>query len=235
MQNRLEQLRKRQRDEAFQAEEELRASAKGWGGDMRAEAEPEPQDETPAMVVDEREPYEREMSPVLIDIMSLPSEDRQVEIISELDAVKALVSTYLYFHCYLVIEAVSHSLLNAGLWQTRGLFPNQLGQRWNGMSLLPVAQISSRKRYIERRRRRKWTRKRNSSTLRSLLSTQRPIRGKTNTDHENPDISTAYTLDTNGTSTTRPIMSELTHHLPQTCFSDLSNSTDNSPCSLERL
>ncbi|KAH7930024.1 hypothetical protein BV22DRAFT_1102007 [Leucogyrophana mollusca] len=84
--NRLEQLRKRQRDEALQAQEELlagvaKSAAQGWN-DMRvatveselAEAEVAPE---------ETEPYDRSMSPVLIDITKLHADERQIDIVTE--------------------------------------------------------------------------------------------------------------------------------------------------------
>ncbi|KAG8713184.1 hypothetical protein FRC11_013022 [Ceratobasidium sp. 423] len=82
--NRLEQLRKRQRDEAFQAQSELLAAAtsrnKTFGGDIHADAGKDV--EEPAVKEqDDTEPYERGMSPELIDIGKLPYEERQVEMI----------------------------------------------------------------------------------------------------------------------------------------------------------
>ncbi|KAG8713958.1 hypothetical protein FRC09_018156 [Ceratobasidium sp. 395] len=88
--NRLEQLRKRQRDEAFQAQSELLAAAASrttnFGGDMHAAAstsagapEPEAKEEEAA------EPYERGMSPELLDFSRLPYEERQVEMIDVVD------------------------------------------------------------------------------------------------------------------------------------------------------
>ena len=97
--NRLEQLRKRQRDEAFQAQSELLAAASSrttaFGGDMHAGAgmdidEPEPA----AKEQEDVEPYERGMSPELIDFGKLPYEERQVEI---LDVVEDLVQLVGYF------------------------------------------------------------------------------------------------------------------------------------------
>jgi hypothetical protein len=56
---------------------------------MRAEAEPETSDEV-AAVVDEREAYDRHMSPVPIDLSSLSTDDRQLEIIEEVDDRRSL-------------------------------------------------------------------------------------------------------------------------------------------------
>ncbi|CUA67740.1 Cactin [Mus musculus] [Rhizoctonia solani] len=82
--NRLEQLRKRQRDEAFQAQSELLAAAtsrnKTFGGDIHADAGKDVE-EPVAKEQDDTEPYERGMSPELIDLAKLPYDERQVEII----------------------------------------------------------------------------------------------------------------------------------------------------------
>ncbi|KAG8927643.1 hypothetical protein FRC02_007975 [Tulasnella sp. 418] len=98
VQNRLEQLRKRQRDEAIQAQQELlagvgsKASSRNWG-DMQAEAvsgdHADGRNED-AMELDEAEPYLREMSPRIFDLTSLPPEERQIEILDELEDRKAL-------------------------------------------------------------------------------------------------------------------------------------------------
>ena len=94
--NRLEQLRKRQRDEAIQAQLELLAgvktsqTSKNWGGDMHAEATAA--DETGSKVVEEPfETYDRSMSPPLLDIKQMPYEDRQIEIVKPIDDLRALV------------------------------------------------------------------------------------------------------------------------------------------------
>ena len=91
MRNRLEQLRKRQRDEALQAQEELLAGvAKSASrGDTRATAAMiEAQENT---VVEDAEPYDRSMSPPLLDIRRLPYEERQIDIVTQVDDLRALV------------------------------------------------------------------------------------------------------------------------------------------------
>ncbi|KAF8605467.1 hypothetical protein BDV93DRAFT_470618 [Ceratobasidium sp. AG-I] len=98
--NRLEQLRKRQRDEAFQAQSELLAAASSrttaFGGDMHAGAEMDIDEPEPAAKEQEDvEPYERGMSPELIDFGKLPYEERQVEI---LDVVEDLVQLFAKRH-----------------------------------------------------------------------------------------------------------------------------------------
>ncbi|KAF8076113.1 mid region of cactin-domain-containing protein [Lyophyllum atratum] len=91
--NRLEQLRKRQRDEALQAQEELlagvaRSAAKKWDN----EAAPEivaPEQEV--IATEEMEEYDRAMSPVLLDITKLPPEERDIDIVTDVEALRALL------------------------------------------------------------------------------------------------------------------------------------------------
>ncbi|QRV88027.1 Cactin [Ceratobasidium sp. AG-Ba] len=87
--NRLEQLRKRQRDEAFQAQSELLAAAASrttnFGGDMHAAASSSVDSSKPEAKDEEVEPYERGMSPELVDFGKLPYEERQVEMIDVVD------------------------------------------------------------------------------------------------------------------------------------------------------
>jgi hypothetical protein len=108
--NRLEQLRKRQRDEALQAQEELLAgvarSASGKHGTpvpiqeiTVIEPEPSPEEQV--------EPYDRSMSPALIDITKLPPEERQIDILTTMEDRRALVSahtTSLKIHLILRIQ-----------------------------------------------------------------------------------------------------------------------------------
>ncbi len=89
--NRLEQLRKRQRDEALQAQEELLAGvAKSAARGERPNAVSEPEEQGIGSV-EEREPYDRSMSPALLDIRKLPFEERQIDIVTELEDLRALV------------------------------------------------------------------------------------------------------------------------------------------------
>ncbi|KAF8351147.1 mid region of cactin-domain-containing protein [Amanita rubescens] len=80
--NRLEQLRKRQRDEALHAQEELLA------GVVKSASNKVPNNVVSSAQVDlegaaeEVEPYDREMSPELLDIAKLNSDDRQIRVIS---------------------------------------------------------------------------------------------------------------------------------------------------------
>ncbi|KAH7916129.1 mid region of cactin-domain-containing protein [Hygrophoropsis aurantiaca] len=93
--NRLEQLRKRQRDEALQAQEELlagvaKSAAQGWT-DTRVAAAENDLDETETSP-DQTEPYDRSMSPPLIDITRLHADERQIDIITEADDRRSLFS-----------------------------------------------------------------------------------------------------------------------------------------------
>ena len=89
--NRLEQLRKRQRDEALQAQEELLA-----GVARNASTRTAP-DVTPSEAVEEvvapedMEKYDRSMSPALIDITKLSAEERDIDIIMASDDLHNLV------------------------------------------------------------------------------------------------------------------------------------------------
>ncbi|KAF7355076.1 hypothetical protein MSAN_01423100 [Mycena sanguinolenta] len=81
--NRLEQLRKRQRDEALQAQEELlagvaRSASKRTEAAIEMEVVVEPED--PA---EEMEEYHRDMSPPLLDITRLMPEEREIDILTE--------------------------------------------------------------------------------------------------------------------------------------------------------
>lgn len=84
--NRLEQLRKRQRDEAFQAQEELLAGvAKAASTRSNAPLDVIVDVEMSDEIVEDMEPYDRAMSPSLLDITKLSSDDRQIDIILEED------------------------------------------------------------------------------------------------------------------------------------------------------
>ncbi|KAI0677498.1 mid region of cactin-domain-containing protein [Trametes maxima] len=88
--NRLEQLRKRQRDEALQAQEELLAGVarSAQRGDARnvmpaQSAEQEAREEV--------EPYDRSMSPPLVDIRDLRHEERQMDILTTIEDLRYLM------------------------------------------------------------------------------------------------------------------------------------------------
>ena len=88
--NRLEQLRKKQRDEALQAQEELLAGV--THGVKASEAVPEKDDTRLTAPDDEEEPYDRSMSPLPVELLALHPDDRQIETIDELSDRAALVS-----------------------------------------------------------------------------------------------------------------------------------------------
>ena len=117
MRNRLEQLRKRQRDEALQAQEELLAGvstkttpSKHWGGDMRAEVDMDNEQNIVSAPLEEVEEYDRSMSPTLLDITKLPYEEREIDILSAEEDRKALVSTSMLPCIDLHVELVQFSL-----------------------------------------------------------------------------------------------------------------------------
>ena len=95
--NRLEQLRKRQRDEAFNAQKELlegvkkAGSSKTWGGDMHIESVSEVANAAVEQS-EEAEDYDREMSPEPMDPKHMSYEDRQLRVIDFQDDLHELVS-----------------------------------------------------------------------------------------------------------------------------------------------
>lgn len=94
----MEQLRKRQRDEALQAQEELLAgvaqSAVQGIADARVVVSASTQGE-PEVSAECIEPYDRSMSPSLVDITKLRSEEREFDIVSEREETRVLVG---YLH-----------------------------------------------------------------------------------------------------------------------------------------
>ncbi|KIJ70339.1 hypothetical protein HYDPIDRAFT_23454 [Hydnomerulius pinastri MD-312] len=92
--NRLEQLRKRQRDEALQAQEELLAgvaqSVAQGAMDARVVVSSSASGE-PDVSPEDMEPYHRSMSPPLIDITQLHAEEREIDIVTEKDELRALL------------------------------------------------------------------------------------------------------------------------------------------------
>ncbi|KAH9848505.1 mid region of cactin-domain-containing protein [Lenzites betulinus] len=88
--NRLEQLRKRQRDEALQAQEELLA------GVARSAQRGDARNVMPAEGVEQEtsediEPYDRSMSPPLLDIRDLKHEDREMDIVTAVEDLRYLM------------------------------------------------------------------------------------------------------------------------------------------------
>lgn len=91
----MEQLRKRQRDEALQAQEELlagvaRSASRKAGTEAIVVAEPTEHD----LPAEEVEEYSRAMSPVLLDITKLSPEDREIDILTEGEDHRTLVGVF---------------------------------------------------------------------------------------------------------------------------------------------
>ncbi|KAJ2933671.1 hypothetical protein H1R20_g3402, partial [Candolleomyces eurysporus] len=80
--NRLEQLRKRQRDEALQAQEELLAGVARNASKGTADMPVESMQVEETVSPEDLEPYDRSMSPRPINITKLPLEERQILIVS---------------------------------------------------------------------------------------------------------------------------------------------------------
>lgn len=107
--NRLEQLRKRQRDEALQAQEELLAGvAKSASRTSRDSGALIPQpDVTEQEVIpeEEMESYDRSMSPRMLDITRLSLEERQIDILTEREDRRVLVRSNQFIKfCFSEIE-----------------------------------------------------------------------------------------------------------------------------------
>ncbi|KAK2466484.1 hypothetical protein APHAL10511_002126 [Amanita phalloides] len=83
--NRLEQLRKRQRDEALHAQEELLAGVAKSASKKVSDSVILPVQVDLYGVAEKTEPYDRAMSPERLDIAKLNSDDRQIRIVNEED------------------------------------------------------------------------------------------------------------------------------------------------------
>ena len=92
VQNRLEQLRKRQRDEALQAQQELLAGAAA--ALSLSKVAPAVEQET---VTEKVETYHRSMSPEPIDITKLSYDERQIDIITAVEDRRNLVYLFAQF------------------------------------------------------------------------------------------------------------------------------------------
>ncbi|KIK32761.1 hypothetical protein CY34DRAFT_18820 [Suillus luteus UH-Slu-Lm8-n1] len=90
--NRLEQLRKRQRDEALHAQEELLAGvARSAAQGLKDANYVAPATTAEADTQEDMEPYDRSMSPPLIDIRKLTEDEREIDIVTELDDLRSLL------------------------------------------------------------------------------------------------------------------------------------------------
>lgn len=95
--NRLEQLRKRQRDEALHAQEELLAGVARAATRRAAEQPVETMTVEDNVPMEDVEPYDRSMSPVPINIARLHAEERQVAILTAAEDKRNLVRVFLLF------------------------------------------------------------------------------------------------------------------------------------------
>ncbi|KAI6151838.1 mid region of cactin-domain-containing protein [Pisolithus tinctorius] len=92
--NRLEQLRKRQRDEALQAQEELLAGVARSAAQHVKSGRPVAAvagTGEPDVPLESVEPYDRSMSPPLVDAQKLSVEERAFEIVPEKDQLRSLL------------------------------------------------------------------------------------------------------------------------------------------------
>lgn len=125
--NRLEQLRKRQRDEALQAQEELlagvaRSASRRTAPDVPVEMEVV-EEVVPA---EDMEMYDRAMSPALIDITKLSADERDIDIVIEREDRQMMVR---FFESNFVISALQSrcsSSSNVVLSLLLDLFPRSL-------------------------------------------------------------------------------------------------------------
>jgi len=98
----LEQLRKRQRDEALQAQQELLAGAAA--ALSLSKVAPAVEQET---VTEKVEPYHRSMSPEPIDITKLSYDERQIDIITAVEDRRNLVYLFVQFVVFPIFTHVS--------------------------------------------------------------------------------------------------------------------------------
>ena len=123
--NRLEQLGKRQRDEAFQAQEELLAGvakAASTRSNINAPLDVVVNVEMSDEIVEDMEAYDRAMSPSLLDITKLSSDDRQIDIILEEDDRRNLVSFEAVKVFAFADEVLASSINNVVQSPLQGLF-----------------------------------------------------------------------------------------------------------------
>jgi hypothetical protein len=229
--NRLEQLRKRQRDEALQAQEELlagvaKSASRKWGAEQ-AVAETEVA-EVEVVPEEEMEPYDRSMSPPLLDITKLPAEEREIDILTEEEDRRALVSVLL--STLLCLLMLSISLSNVVQLQPLDLCLSQHNlSKKSKIRKLPVVQTLLQRLCTELKQRKSWTKRRSSSISKRISSTQQPTTGKTSTGRGSQGISIVCIQATSGTSIIKPIMSAYLSLSRFSGPSELVISTDNPP------
>ena len=210
--NRLEQLRKRQRDEAFQAQEELLAGvakAASTRSNINAPLDVVVNVEMSDEIVEDMEAYDRAMSPSLLDITKLSSDDRQIDIILEEDDRRNLVSFEAAKVFAFADEVLASSINNVIQSPLQGLFRrlHNLQQQKSKAKKHLAAQISPLRLCTGLRRRKISTRRKNFLIWRRTSLIQPHTTGKTNIGHASLDTSIAYIRATSGTNITRRITS----------------------------
>lgn len=208
MRNRLEQLRKRQRDEALQAQEELlagvaKSAARGDRQNVMPEVDGSGQEAVPP---EEVEPYDRSMSPALLDIRKLPYEERQIDIVTEIEELRSLVSNY----CGLIeIVVLTNERFPPSRCNNEGaLQPLDSYRKRSKLQQRPKRQkhqatLILPRPSIARKPKGSLMRRKNYSTSRRISLIPRVTTGKTNGVRVSPGTSIVYTRVMNGTSTTK--------------------------------
>jgi hypothetical protein len=99
--NRLEQFKKRQREDAAKLQAELggvlvnrKAEADNFGGDMHAEVGEAEDADDEADEDDYVEEYDPDMSPAPVDLRTMMLEERRLPIVDEEDELRALVRAF---------------------------------------------------------------------------------------------------------------------------------------------
>lgn len=156
------------------------------------------------------EEYHRDMSPPLLDITRLMPEEREIDILTEYEHRRALVSLITRELSPVHPSIISLSLLNVARLLRLDSFRKQLKPllRFPMTRKLPVVRIWPPKLSIERKPRKISTRKKNYSISKKTLLIPRHTTGKTSTDLENPGTSIVSTPVTNGTSIIKRITSK---------------------------
>jgi hypothetical protein len=166
--NRLEQLRKRQRDEALLAQEELlagvaKSASRKWGTEAHAAIVEAESTEPEVVLTEEMEDYDRSMTPELLDITKLPVEERQIDILTEEEDRRALVSVS-NISCFCLLPSDTTSSSNAVRLLLLDLYPKQPNRsRKLRIRRLPVVLISPPRPCIEQRPKKIWTKRKSCS------------------------------------------------------------------------
>lgn len=209
--NRLEQLRKRQRDEALQAQEELlagvaKSASRNDGRHVVPVVDNEQQE---AVAAEDVEEYHRSMSPELLDIRRLPYEERQIDIVTAKEDLRALVSLSSLVSSSTLIDysrrwnnGVRLQLLALCQRPHKPLYRSIMTRR------LPVMRILPPRLYTVQKPSESWTKRKSCSTLRRILPTRHLTTGRINIDLVSLATSIACTRGMNGTSTTKHITSK---------------------------